>query len=102
MSGLGFRLSFLAVFFLFGAYLIGPSLTGLVIGESCCTPESENCSDENACPFLQMPVPPEPLPGIGLGLIVLAISLLVGELVWRRKKEEQKEELRRNRKMRVV
>ncbi|MBR9692594.1 hypothetical protein GOV07_01540 [Candidatus Woesearchaeota archaeon] len=84
MGGTGFRVSFLVAFFLFGAYLIEPSMTGYVVGE----------------PAQQ--VLPDILPIIGLALIALAISLVIGELVWRRKKEEQKAELRRNRKVRVV
>jgi hypothetical protein len=64
------------VFAMMGLFLIGNSITGLIVSQSCCTGHS--CSDEYMCDFAK---PKDEISNInfGLGSVVLvgAVSLYI-------------------------
>ncbi len=84
------RIVLLALFFLFGAFLVGQRLTGFVLmSQSCCVP-GPTC--ESPCAALQEPAPPQS--GIGVALLILATSLLIAELLFH-KQEKRREPVTR-------
>ena len=74
------RIVLLAAFGLFGVFLLGSGLTGLVVSESCCDPRVAGCDAANACAYL---LAARPVPGfswVGALVVLLALALAVLEL----------------------
>jgi hypothetical protein len=77
----------LAIFLLFGVFLLKGEMTGFVVSESCCFPP--NCEPENACtatgasieqPALLAPQDESALVGVGLLIVIISTALSFGYL----------------------
>jgi hypothetical protein len=91
----------LAIFLLFGVFLLKGGITGMAVSESCCFPP--NCAPENVCtstaatleqPVLLLPQDNSALSGVGLLVIILSTALTFAYLkkhVNKLKQEENKQ-----------
>jgi hypothetical protein len=94
-----FRLAIISAFWLFGLLLVGGSLTGMVVSQSCCF--GEECAPENRCVIETQSPAPADTSIIGLLIIIAAVGVLIAELHYARHKEEKAKE-RKSRTYRVV
>jgi len=76
------RVAVLGLFFLFGALLLGQQLTGFVLMSQSCCMAGPGCGDP--CVVQQAPT----ASGIGIAVILLATTLLIGEMVWKHEKRK--------------
>jgi hypothetical protein len=90
----------LAIFLLFGVFLLRGGMTGFVISESCCFPP--NCAPENICtatgasieqPALLAPEDSSALSGVGLLLIIISTALVFAYLKRHVNKLKEKENI---------
>ena len=93
-------LTILAIFLLFGIFLLKGGMTGFVISESCCFPP--NCAPENVCtataasieqPALLAPQDDSALAGVGLLIIVISTALTFAYLKRHVNKLKEKENM---------
>ena len=106
-SWLKFRLFVLGAFALFGVALTGIRPIGLAVSQTCCVPfaDGSGCPADSICAAaqLQQPSPVDPATTI-VGIIVIAVSvaLLVGEIRFARRKEEEARRRLRGQEFRVA
>jgi|GEM_PF-3333560 len=97
-----FNIFLLALFALFGVFLLRGGITGYAISESCCF--GADCPSENQCPTGATIDSPafmsvednNALSIVGLLIVVISALMIFGYLLRRtreQKKEEEKEEL---------
>ncbi len=91
MDGMKARLFALAAVAVFGLFLLKGVTTGFVVSESCCTPQTQGCVAEKACPFLQQPAVVDDSSVVGFLILLTAGALVVGEVAWRRQRRKGKE-----------
>jgi hypothetical protein len=93
-------LTILAIFLLFGVFLLRGGMTGMVISESCCFPP--DCTPENVCtaidasieqPALLTPEDNGALSGVGLLLIIISTALVFAYLKRHVNKMKEKENI---------
>ncbi len=90
----------LAIFLLFGVFLLKGGMTGFVISESCCFPP--NCEPENVCtstgatieqPAMLTPEDNSALSGVGLLIVIISTALAFGYLKTHVNKLKEKEKI---------
>ena len=95
------KLVILGLFFVLGAFLVGTSLTGFVISQSCCF--GEGCGEIDQCRIAELQEPRSTeSPLIGVLVVLLSLGLAAGEVVYERRRQEKATEEKRSRKLRVV
>lgn len=93
MKRLKLRLLALAMFALFGAFIMGSGpLTAHVVSQSCCFPDASGlgCAPENACSAQLQHAAMSDLSAVamGLSLVFLSLVLVVGEILLDRQHRE--------------